>query len=121
MAQRQWGWKMWTGTLLGIAGLTGGIVSLALWDADRTSKRLTAEAAAIGFTATPAEWWDSTEEENIQGHTLTFAYVGPGNRVYTRTMDQVEWYKPTHRYKVCYNPQDGDDWKLYTTEHVCGQ
>ena len=121
MTQRQWGWKMWTGTLLGIAALTGGIVGFSLWDADRTSKRLTVEAEAIGFTATPTKWWDSGEEENVEGHTLTYAYVGPGNRVYTRQVEQVEWYRDVNRYKVCYNPEDGDDSKLYTVQHVCGQ
>lgn len=113
--------KLIAGTVGLVALLTGGIIGGVMWNADRTSKRLTAEAEAIGFVATPVKWWDSVDEENKEGHTLTFAYVGPGNKVFTRKMDQVEWYDSTTRYKVCYNPQDGEDWHLYPFDHVCGE
>ena len=113
--------KLVGGTIALVAVLTGGIVGTSMWFADRTSKRLTVEAEAIGFVATPARWYDSGEQEHVDGHTLTFAYVGPRNQVFSRTVDQVEWYDRTTRYKVCYNPQNGDDWKLYPSDHVCGE
>lgn len=112
-------------TLLGMLGLIGaitaGIVGFVMWDADRTSKRQTIEAEAVGFTATPAKWHDSVEEEDREGHTLTYAYVGPANAVFTRRLDRVEWYDAGRRYKVCYNPRDGEDSKLYPADHVCGE
>jgi hypothetical protein len=113
--------KLVAGTVALVALLTGGIVGASMWHADRTSKRLTAEADAIGLVATPARWWDGAEEENVDGHTITFAYVGPANKVFTRRIDQVEWYDSKTRYKVCYNPQNGDDWQLYPDDHVCGE
>lgn len=112
--------KLIAGTLAGVALLTGAIAGGAMLMADRTSKRLTVEAEAIGLVATPAKWYDSGDEENKKGHIVTFAYVGPENRVYTRKIERVEWYDSTTRYKVCYNPRDGDDWRLYPDDHICG-
>jgi len=113
--------KIFAGTIALVLALTGAIVGAVMWNADRTSKRLTAEAEAIGLVAVPTKWWDSIDEENKEGHTLTFAYVGPGNKVFTRKMEEIEWYDSTRRYKVCYNPQNGEDWRLYTEDHRCGE
>jgi hypothetical protein len=114
-----------TRTFVGVLGLVGvitaGIVGFVLWDEDRDSKRRTVEAEAVGFAATPAKWYDSIEEENREGHTLTYAYVGPNNQVFSRKIEEVEWYDSGKRYKVCYNPRDGNDSKLYPSDHVCGQ
>jgi hypothetical protein len=113
--------KIFAGTLALVLALTGGIVATAMWNADRTSRRLTVEAEPIGLVATPARWWDSSDEEHKEGYTLTFAYVGPDNKVFTRKMEQIEWYDSTRRYKVCHHPQNGDDWRLYPEDHVCGE
>ena len=113
--------KLVAGTIGVVALLTGALVGGAMWHSDRTSKRLTVEADAIGLVATPVKWWDGVEEENVDGHMITFAYVGPDNKVFTRKLDQVEWYDSKTRYKVCYNPQDGDDWQLYPADHACGE
>jgi len=113
--------KIFAGTIALVLGLTGAIVAAAMWNADRTSKRLTVEAEPIGLIATPTKWWDSIDEENKEGHTLTFAYVGPGYKVFTRKMEQIEWYDSTRRYKVCYHPKNEDDWRLYPEVHVCGE
>lgn len=107
--------------VLGIVlGITGVIVGFVLWDNGRTSERLSAESDAIGFVATPTEWYDSIEEEHMSGHTLTFSYLDANSKAYTRTMEQVTWYKPGTDYKVCYNPADPEDWKLYPATHECG-
>ncbi len=111
--------KMWIVIVGVVAVLTALIIGFVLWDERRTSQRLTAEATAEGFAATPTEWYDSSKEENVKGHTLTFAYVSDG-KVYTRTLEQITWYEPTETYKVCYNPADPEDAKLYTAEHKCG-
>lgn len=50
--------KIFAGTIALVLVLTGGIVAAVMWHSDRTSKRLTAEAEAIGFVATPAKWWE---------------------------------------------------------------
>lgn len=107
---------------LGVVGvLTAGIVGFVLWDEGRDSQRRTVEAEAVGFAATPVKWYDSLDEENKEGHTLTYAYVGPDNQVFTRKLVEIEWYDAGTRYKVCYNPRDGNDSKLYPADHRCGQ
>jgi hypothetical protein len=52
-----------------------GIVGFVLWDEARTSKRLSAEAEAVGFVATPDRWYDDSKERDVSGHTLTYAYT----------------------------------------------
>lgn len=105
--------------VLGIVGaITAGIVFFVLKDSAATSKRQTAEAPAIGFVATPTRWNDG--EDNQEGHTLTFSFVDEANGVHAQTMEEVTWYDPAKSYKVCYNPADPNDWKLYPQEHVCG-
>lgn len=47
--------------------------------------------------------------------------MGPDNKVFTRKMEQIEWYDSTKRYKICYNPRDGEDWRLYSEDHACGE
>jgi hypothetical protein len=111
-------------TLLGTLGLIGvitaGIVGFVLWDEDRDSKRRTVETEAVGLAATPVSWLDS-DDERREGHTLTYAYVGPNSQVFSRRIQEIEWYDSAKRYKVCYNPQDGNDSKLYPADHRCGQ
>lgn len=102
-----------------VAVMTAGIVAFVVRDEAARSKRLTAEAEAVGFVATPAAWWDG--EENQRGHTLTYAWVDGANTVHPESMEQVSWYDPARRYKVCYNPADPADRKLYPSDHVCGQ
>jgi hypothetical protein len=41
--------------------------------------------------------------------------------VFTRKMEQIEWYDSKKRYKVCHHPQNGDDWRLYPEDHTCGE
>ncbi len=107
--------------VLGVVGaITAAIVGFVLWDASETSRRLSAEAPAIGFVATPATWHDSGDERNVDGHTLTFSFVDAGNGVRAKTMEQVTWYDADRTYKVCYDPADPDDFELYRSEHVCG-
>lgn len=101
-----------------VAAITGAIVFFVIRDSAAASKRQTAEAPVVGFAATPVRWWDG--EENQEGHTLTFAFVDAANGVHTKTMEEVTWYDPAKTYKVCYNPQDPEDWKLYSSDHVCG-
>lgn len=105
--------------VLGIVGaITGAIVMFVMKESAAASARQTAEAPAIGFVATPTRWWDG--DENQEGHTLTFSFVDAGNGVHAQTMEEVTWYDPAKTYKVCYNPADPKDWKLYTAEHACG-
>ncbi len=101
-----------------VAVLTGGIVAFVMKDEAARSKRLTQETTAVGFVATPVKWWDG--EENQEGHTLTFAWVDAAGGVHPQTMEQVSWYDTRKTYKVCFNPQDATDWKLYPSDHVCG-
>lgn len=112
--------KTLAATLGIVAAVTGAIVAVAMWSSARTSERLSAEAPAIGFVATPARWYDSSDEENVEGHTLTFSFVDAANGVHAETMEEVTWYDETRQYKVCYNPEDPADFRLYRAEHVCG-
>jgi hypothetical protein len=98
--------------------ITGAIVWLVLWDEARTSKRLAQETEAIGLTALATEWRDS-DDRRVSGHTVTYAYTA-GEQVITRTLEQITWYDAGKAYKVCYNPADPNDSKLYPAEHVCG-
>jgi hypothetical protein len=105
--------------VIGIVGvITAGIVFFVMKDSAADSKRQTAEAPAIGFVATPTRWHDG--EENQEGHTLTFSFVDANNGVHAHTMEEITWYDPAKSYKVCYNPQDPNDWKLYSSDHACG-
>ena len=107
------------GIVLGlVAVMTAGIVTFVLRDEAASSKRRTAEAPAVGFTATPVRWSDG--DRNQEGHTLTFAWVDAANAVHGKTLEEITWYRPEQTYKVCYNPQDTEDWKLYPSDHVCG-
>lgn len=101
-----------------VAAITGGIVFFVLRDNQADSRRQSAEAEAVGFVATPTRWWDG--EENVDGHTLTFAFVDAQNNVHDRRMDEITWYDPQKKYKVCYNPVDPKDHKLYSADHRCG-
>jgi hypothetical protein len=111
--------KVWIWTLAGVIAVTGVTVGGAIWYANRESERLSVETEAVGLVATPAEWYDSGDEENVQGHTLTYAYV-VGDEVIPVTLNEVTWYDPGTSYKVCYNPEDGSDARLYSSTHVCG-
>lgn len=111
--------KTYLAAILIVGAITAAIVGFVLWDNDRTSERLTSEARVIGFSALPVRWTDADDRE-VSGHTLTFAYLDASQRPHTRTVEQVTWYDPSKSYKVCYNPADPDDWKLYETSHVCG-
>jgi len=105
--------------VIGIVGvITAGIVFFVMKDASADSNRQSAEAPAIGFVATPTRWHDGDDYQ--EGHTLTFSFVDASNGVHAHTMNQVSWYDPAKSYKVCYNPQDPKDWKLYAAEHECG-
>lgn len=105
--------------VIGIVGvLTAGIVTWVMRESAAASKRQTAEAQAVGFVATPARWWDG--EENQEGHTLTYAWVDGANAVHTESAEEITWYDAGKTYKVCYNPQDPTDRKLYPADHVCG-
>lgn len=105
--------------VLGIVGaITAGIVFFVLKGSAADSKRQSAEAPAIGFVATPTRWNDGEDDQD--GHTLTFSFVDATNGVHAQTMERVSWYDSAKTYKVCYNPQDAKDWKLYPSDHVCG-
>lgn len=101
-----------------VAAITAAIVVFVMKDSAGDSKRQTAEAPVIGFVATPARWTDGEDSE--EGHTLTFSFVDAANGVHAHTMEQITWYDPAKSYKVCYNPQDPKDWKLYAQDHACG-
>jgi len=103
-----------------VLATTAGAVGFALRAEKEASRRQTAEAQAIGFAATPVKWWDGSQEEDVHGHTLTFSWVDAANHPHTQTMKEITWYDPTRSYKVCYNPKDASDWKLYSSDHVCG-
>ena len=111
--------KQYVGAILIVGVITGAIIGFVFWDEARTSERLSAETEAVGFVATPAEWYDSGEEENVQGHTLTYAYAVE-DQVFPRTMEQITWYDSTVTYKVCYDPSDPSDSRLYASDHQCG-
>jgi hypothetical protein len=105
--------------VIGIVGaITAGIVIFVMKDAAGDSKRQSAQAPAIGFVATPARWHDGDDYQD--GHTLTFSFVDAANGVHAHTMEEITWYDPAKTYKVCYNPQDPKDWKLYSADHACG-
>lgn len=102
-----------------VGAITAGIVLFVLKGAAADSRRQSAEAPTIGFVATPTRWSDG--EDNEEGHTLTFSFVDAANGVHAHTMEQITWYDPAKTYKVCYNPQDPKDWKLYSADHACGR
>lgn len=105
--------------VLGIVGaITAGIVFFVMKDSAADSKRQTEEAPVIGFVATPVRWNDGDRDQ--EGHTLTFSFVDNSNGVHAQTMEEITWYDPAKTYKVCYNPADPKDWKLYSFDHVCG-
>lgn len=108
------------GTAVAVLVITAGIVGGVLWMDARASKRQTAEAQVIGFAATPVTWWDGSEEEDVEGHTLTFSWLDGASQPHTETMDRITWYDAAKSYKVCYNPAEATDWKLYSSTHVCG-
>ncbi|HEU0298465.1 MAG TPA: hypothetical protein VFR37_03405 [Longimicrobium sp.] len=101
-----------------VGAIMAGILLFVMKDSAADSERQETEAPVIGFVATPARWSDG--EENQEGHTLTFSFVDAANGVHAHTMNEITWYDPAKTYKVCYNPQDPNDWKLYSSEHVCG-
>ena len=112
--------RPWLGVIGVVAVIAAAIVGFVLWEEGRASRRLSAEAPTIGFVATPTQWRDSGAERDVQGHTLTFSYLDAASNAYTRTMEQVTWYDPAKQYKVCYDPGNPDDWKLYESTHECG-
>ena len=101
-----------------IAVITAGIVGFVLRGSAAASKRQTAEAQAVGFVATPVTWFDGDDHQ--EGHTLTYAWVDGANAVHSESAKEITWYDSASRYKVCYNPQDPTDRKLYPADHVCG-
>jgi hypothetical protein len=104
---------------IGLVGaLTAALVVWAMRDAAADSKRQTAEATAVGFVATPVTFWDGDDQQ--EGHTLTYAWVDGANAVHTETQREITWYDSARTYKVCYNPQDPSDRRLYSSDHVCG-
>ncbi|HEX6373763.1 MAG TPA: hypothetical protein VF006_32850 [Longimicrobium sp.] len=110
--------KQWL-IVVGLVGtITAGIVLFVMKDNAAASKRQSEEAPAIGFVATPTRWHDG--EDDQEGHTLTFSFVDAATGVHAHTMEEITWYDPAKRYKVCYNPQDPKDWKLYSADHACG-
>ena len=111
--------KAWAWSVVAILAITAAIIGGVFWSESRTSKRLAADTEAVGLVATPMEWYDSGEEETVQGHTLNYAY-SVGDQVFTRTLEQIDWYEPGTRYHVCYNPEDGNDSRLYPADHACG-
>ena len=98
--------------------LTYGVIK---WLDARESKRLSAEAELLNLTSSPVEWYESDKGggENKKGHTLKFTYVAD-SKAFTRTYEKITWYDPNKKYKVCRNPADPNDSKLYPTEHSCG-
>ena len=106
-------------TIAVVLVLTALIVGGIFWSESRTSARLSAETEAVGLVAHPAEWYDSGEEANVTGHTLTYGYAA-GTAVFARTLNQITWYDPDTEYKVCYNPGDPADSRLYPVDHECG-
>ena len=112
--------KKWIGTIAAVALITAAILVGVFWSEGRTSRKLSAEAQPIGLAALPLQWYDSAEEEQVSGHTLTFSYVDAANGVHTETVERITWYDPSKRYKVCYDPEKPDDWKLYESTHECG-
>ena len=112
--------KGWIWTFVVFIVITAGIIGFVLWDESRTSQRLSAETEAVGLEAVPTEWYDNSKERNVSGHTVTFAYA-VGEKVYPRTLEQITWFDPAAQYKVCYNPGDPEDSKLYPASHACGK
>lgn len=105
--------------VIGLVGvITAGIVTFVVKESAAASKRQTAEAEAVGFVATPVKWFDGDDHQ--EGHTLTYAWVDGANAVHSESAEEITWYDPSKRYKVCYNPQDPRDRKLYPADHVCG-
>ena len=100
--------------------VTAAIVAFVLWDEAKDSKRRTAEAAVVGFAATPQEWDEGGDDGIQKGHVLTFSWVDGADGVHTETMERITWYDEEKRYHVCYNPQDATDYKLYPADHACG-
>jgi hypothetical protein len=99
--------------------ITAGIILFVMKDSAAASARQSAEAPVIGFVATPTRWSDGDDTQ--EGHTLTFSFVDAANGVHAHTMNEITWYDPAKTYKVCYNPEDPNDWKLYSSDHVCGE
>ena len=112
--------KAWIWTVIIFIAITGAIIGFVLWDESRTSQRLSAETEAVGLEVIAIEWHDNSKERNVAGHTVTFAYA-VGEKVYPRTLEQITWYDPAAQYKVCYNPADPEDSKLYPATHTCGK
>jgi hypothetical protein len=119
--------KQWL-IVLGIVGvLTTGTIVTVMKDRATALARQSAESPTIGLVATPVRWSACTRwrliicraREEKGGHTLTFSFVDGANVVHTHTVERVTWYDPANTYKVCYDPRDPNDWKLYTSEHAC--
>ncbi len=113
--------KILAGSLALVAAVTGLILFFVFRHEGAVSRRLSAEAEPIGLVATPATWYDSGEEGDVQGHTLTFSFVDGDNGVHAETMEQITWYDAARGYKVCYNPADAEDFRLYASDHSCGR
>lgn len=101
-----------------VGGITALIVYFTLRASDAESKRQTAEAEAIGLTALPVEFWDGEDQE--EGHTVTFTWVDAKNGVHQQELKEITWWRDGETWKVCYNPADPSDFRLYAADHVCG-
>ncbi len=110
--------KTWIWTILIVGGVTAAIIAFVLWDEARVSKRLSQETEALGFAALPVHWEE--DDKRVEGHTLTYAYMA-GSQTFTQTLEKVTWYHPEWTYKVCVNPADPKDARLYRSTHVCGK
>jgi hypothetical protein len=74
----------------------------------------------VGLTALPVKWDEGGDDGTQEGHDLTFAWVDAGNRVHTETMEHVTWYEAGVRYKVCYDPENPADWRIFPASTRCG-
>lgn len=112
--------KAWALVLGPIAVIAAAIIGFVLWEDAAARKRLSAETEPVGLVATPVEWEEGGEDGRQEGHDLTFAWVDAGNGVHTETMERVTWYDAATRYKVCYDPANPSDWRMFETSVRCG-
>ncbi len=111
--------RTWALTGAVVVGLAVPLVGGVMWMESRDSKRRSAEATLDYFRAEAVKWYDHVDEENEEGHRLTFSY-SVGGRRYTETYEEITWYDPGKEYKVCHDPADPTDHKLEPAEKVCG-
>lgn len=103
---------------LGLIAVLGVAIAFYAFQDDAEGRQRTAAAQVVGFVATPTKWQGAGGDRD--GHTLTYAWVDGADSVHAERLERIGWYDPATTYKVCYDPENPSDRRLFPTAYVCG-